>query len=75
MDEPTGALIEQDPMTLVELVNRVVDRGVVLRGGVTISVADIDLIYLGIDLLLCAVDRMEEGETGQRSDRDGGEGS
>lgn len=75
MDEPTGVLIEEDPMTLVELVNRVVDRGVVLRGGVTISVADIDLIYLGIDLLLCAVDRMEEGETGQRSDRDGGEGS
>lgn len=63
MDEPIGTLTEQDSMTLVELVNRVVDRGVILRGGVTISVADIDLIYLGIDLLLCSVQRLEEERT------------
>jgi hypothetical protein len=38
--------------TLVELVNRVVDRGVSLSGDLTISVADIDLIYLGLRLVL-----------------------
>lgn len=65
MDEPIGALTEQDSMTLVELVNRVVDRGVILRGGVTISVADIDLIYLGIDLLLCSAQRLD----GERTER------
>lgn len=54
---PVPAL--DDPTTLVELVNRVVDRGVVLTGEVTISVADVDLLYLCIDLLLCSVDRLE----------------
>lgn len=75
MDEPIGALTEQDSMTLVELVNRVVDRGVILRGGVTISVADIDLIYLGVDLLLCSVQRLEEVKTEQRLAEDVEEGT
>lgn len=48
----------QDPTTLVELVNRVVDRGVVLGGEITISVADVELLYLDLRLLLTAVDRI-----------------
>jgi hypothetical protein len=50
--------------TLVELVNRVVDRGVSLSGDLTISVADIDLIYLGLRLVLrsaIAPDSAHEG--------------
>jgi hypothetical protein len=50
---------EHDPITLVELVNRVVDRGVILGGDVTISVADVDLLYLGLRVLLCSPDRIE----------------
>jgi hypothetical protein len=50
-------LLDRD-VALVELVNRVVDRGVVLSGEVTISVAEVDLLYLGIKLLLCPVDRV-----------------
>jgi gas vesicle structural protein len=44
---------------LVELVDRVLDRGVVLRGDVTISVAGIDLVYLELRLLLAAVESLE----------------
>ncbi len=44
---------------LVELVDRVLDRGVVLRGDVTISVAGIDLIYLQLHLLLAGVEALE----------------
>jgi gas vesicle structural protein len=40
---------------LVELVDRVLDRGVVLRGDVMISVAGVDLVYLELHLLLSAV--------------------
>lgn len=46
-----------ESVALVELVNRVVDRGVVLSGDLTISVADIDLLYVGLRLLLCSADR------------------
>lgn len=44
-----------EPHSLVELVNRVLDRGVVLQGDVTISVAGVDLVYLGLNALLTSV--------------------
>lgn len=43
-----------DRLQLVELVDRVLDRGVMLRGDITISVAGIDLVYLELHLLLSA---------------------
>lgn len=47
-----------DRIRLVELVDRVLDRGVVLRGDVTISVAGIDLVYLELRLLLAGVEAL-----------------
>jgi gas vesicle structural protein len=44
---------------LVELVDRVLDRGVVLRGDVMISVAGVDLVYLELHLLLSAVETLK----------------
>jgi hypothetical protein len=41
--------------SLVDLVNQVLDRGVVLHGDVTISVAGVDLVYLGLNALLSSV--------------------
>lgn len=41
--------------SLVELVNRVVDRGVSLSGELTISVADVDLLHVGLRLVLRSV--------------------
>jgi hypothetical protein len=41
---------------LVELVDRLLNRGVVLTGEVTISVAGVDLIYLGLSVVLSGVD-------------------
>lgn len=45
---------------LVELVDRVLDKGVVLRGDVTISVAGIDLLYLELRLLLSSVETLRD---------------
>lgn len=45
---------------LVELLDRVLDKGVVLKGDVTISVAGIDLLYLELHLLLASVESMRE---------------
>jgi len=45
----------EGPQSLVELVNRVLDKGVVISGDVTISVAGVDLVYLGLNAVLTSV--------------------
>lgn len=54
----TDDLPLDERVRLVELVDRVLDRGVVLRGDVTISVAGVDLIYLELRLLLSGIDAL-----------------
>lgn len=49
-----------EQVRLVELVDRVLDKGVVLKGEVTISVAGIDLLHLELHLLLSAVETLRE---------------
>jgi hypothetical protein len=51
-------------VALLELLDRVVDHGVVIAGDITISVADVDLIYLGLRVMLTSVERAEELRTG-----------
>jgi gas vesicle structural protein len=58
MPDPGVPMAEGERVALVELVNRVVDKGVVLHGELTISVADVDLVFLGLQVLLCSADRM-----------------
>lgn len=48
-----------DSLVLAELLNHVLDKGVVLQGEIVISVADVDLIKLGLSLYLSAVERRE----------------
>ncbi|MCG8341273.1 MAG: gas vesicle protein [Chlorobiales bacterium] len=47
-------------VTVLELLDRVLNKGVVIAGDVTISVADIDLLYVGVKLLVCSVETMEQ---------------
>jgi len=47
--------LDQEGATLVELVNRTIDRGVALRGDIVIQVADIDLVALSLDVVLRAM--------------------
>ena len=42
--------------TLVDLLDRLVHRGVVVAGQVVLSVADVDLVYLDLRLLLGAIE-------------------
>ena len=51
-----GELAEQSDATLVELLDRVLHTGVVLVGDVMITVADIELIYLRLQLLLSSAE-------------------
>ena len=47
-------------VSLVEVLDRVLNKGAVLTGGITISVADIPLIYVGLNLLIASVETLEE---------------
>jgi hypothetical protein len=42
--------------TILELLDRVLNTGVVLVGDITISVADIELIYLRLQLMLSSAE-------------------
>lgn len=48
-----------DEMTLLELADRLLNRGVVITGEATISVAGIDLIYLGLNVVLTSVENLK----------------
>lgn len=49
-------------VTLLELVDRVLNKGVVLHGDITLSVADVDLVYVGLRVLLASVGTLERLE-------------
>jgi hypothetical protein len=53
-----GAPLEQQ-VTLIELVDRVLNKGVVLSGDITLSVADVDLVYVGLRVLLASVGTLD----------------
>jgi gas vesicle structural protein len=61
----TDRMPEAREVALLELLDRVVDHGVVIAGDITISVADVDLIYLGLRVMLTSVERAEELRTGR----------
>jgi hypothetical protein len=44
--------------SLLELVDHVLNRGVVVSGDVVLGLADIDLVYVRLSAVLCAADRI-----------------
>ncbi|MEJ2116785.1 MAG: gas vesicle protein [Alphaproteobacteria bacterium] len=47
-------------LALSELLDRILNRGVVIVGDLTISIADVDLIYVGLKVLLSSVETAEQ---------------
>ena len=50
MPEPT------EDLTLLETIDHLLDRGVVISGEAVISIGDVDLLYLGLNIVLANVD-------------------
>ncbi|WP_129629551.1 gas vesicle protein [Candidatus Oscillochloris fontis] len=46
-------------LTLLDLLDRILDKGVVIQGDIMLSVADVDLVYLGLRVILTSVDNIE----------------
>jgi len=47
---------EQEEVSLIEVLDHVLNAGVVIQGSVVISVAGVDLIYLGLNAVLTSVE-------------------
>lgn len=52
----SGEVVEESELSLLETLDHVLSRGLVIAGEITISVADIDLIFLGLNVLLTSVE-------------------
>jgi len=55
---------KEKEIALIDLLDRILYKGVILTGDVTISVANVDLVYLGLKVLLTSVDKLEEMRAG-----------
>jgi len=49
-------LSPEERVSLCEVLDRALNKGVVVAGNLVISVADIDLVYLGLQLVLTSVE-------------------
>ncbi|MDO8610924.1 MAG: gas vesicle protein [bacterium] len=45
-------------VTLFEVLDRILDKGIVIKGDLIISVADVNLIYVGLQAVITSVDRI-----------------
>ncbi len=55
MSKTSDQIVKQQHFTLLELLDRLLDKGAMVKGEVLLSVADIDLVYLNLGLLLSSV--------------------
>jgi len=69
MSAMSGEVFDNTPLELADLINRVLDKGAVIAGSVTISVGDIDLIQLDLTVVLTAIETVRSAERRRRESR------
>jgi hypothetical protein len=53
------SIVERD-VALIDLIDRLLGGGVVIAGDITLAVADVDLVYVGLRALVTSVATAEE---------------
>lgn len=51
--------VKEREVTLLDLLDRILNKGVILYGDVTLSVADVDLVYLSLKVLVTSIETAE----------------
>jgi Gas vesicle protein len=51
-------LLQQADASLLDLVDHVLNQGVVIEGEIVLGLANVDLVYLRLSAILCAADRL-----------------
>lgn len=61
------SVLGHEDASLLDVVDNVLSKGVVVSGDITIALAQVDLIYARLSLLLCAADRiLPDGDSASR---------
>ena len=47
---------EDDQLSLVDILDHVLNQGVIVRGNIVISLAGVDLVYVGLDVILTSIE-------------------
>lgn len=55
---PSEEILDSRESSLLDVVDNLLNQGVVLTGDLTLGLAQIDLVYARLSLLLCAADRL-----------------
>lgn len=61
---PDRSFQDREQVSLCEALDRILNKGAVLVGEVTISVANVDLIYLGLQIVLTSIENGRSRECG-----------
>ena len=56
--QSVAGLLDSSDGSLLDLVDSLLDKGVVLDGEIVLGIADVDLVYLRVGILLAAADRI-----------------
>jgi hypothetical protein len=57
-----GQVLDTDAASLLDVVDNALNKGVVLSGDLTLALAQVDLVYARLSVLLCAADRVLPNE-------------
>lgn len=57
-------IIDQSDSSLLDVLDNLLNRGVVLNADIVLALANVDLVYLRLSALLCAADRILPGDDG-----------
>src|SRR5215470_5542781 len=60
MSSSQTSLITARPPGLVDVLDRILDKGLVIAGDIKISLANVELLTLQIRLLVCSIDKAEQ---------------
>jgi gas vesicle protein GvpA/GvpJ/GvpM family len=55
-----SSLITSRPPGLVDVLDRILDKGLVIAGDIKVSLANVELLTLQIRLLICSIDKAEQ---------------
>ncbi len=67
-EETVEAILDTTDGSLLDLVDNLLNKGVVVTGEVVLGLAGVDLVYVRVSALLCAADRIFE-DTGRDARR------
>lgn len=60
MSSERSSLITARPPGLVDILDRILDKGLVIAGDIKVSLANVELLTLQIRLLVCSIDKAEQ---------------